>query len=536
VISAIAAMTAATTQARSERVSSEWPPQMLLGQIQPGATLESVQQQRRNEFIQFDADSDGQLGARDVELHRMMEAARARTQSLDGVLRYDLDGDGFVTEDEIRRLMRYELRSQLAPAAPKGNANFSPEKQIGGTVQRLMALDTDKDGKISMAEAAKPAPGQSGGGLAVRVRQVLDAVGKSEISLQDFVGSGDALFRKVDVDGNGTISQQEATDFSQAAIRATAAKKEEAERAGCELPGASDKAKVVLLGAYEAEALSNVALGSQDIEVRTGRIVIEPGDEPLYVVVPTHRATIWQVSGAVERLERIVLSSAETGGNRSDPQNVPLAGVTGVPSDRVSFLKRSNCLSYFSEAPSSRSMVSAGVVRKMTGKAPDVIAASYSVSMFSAPSGKIDTDRGERGASVVIRKREGTLTIIGNGGNTTIQMGPSRARDEMLRFFPGGVMEIDPKTVVSSGSAMQYEVLPSQAGIVQLLASGALSENRSGEYIVRKKIRFPAGLHGAHSVTFLIMKGTPYPDGDPGHSCVIVEETGESRGSGCPSR
>jgi hypothetical protein len=49
----------------------------------------------------------------------------------------------------------------------------------------------------------------------------------------------------------------------------------------------------------------------------------------------------------------------------------------------------------------------------------------------------------------------------------------------------------------------------------------------SGVQVVRQKIRFPPGLYGAHSVTFLIMKGAPYPDGDPGHSCVVTEEAGE---------
>jgi hypothetical protein len=87
--------------------------------------------------------------------------------------------------------------------------------------------------------------------------------------------------------------------------------------------------------------------------------------------------------------------------------------------------------------------------------------------------------------------------------------------------------------VVSSVPAARYEVLPQQAGLVQLLASGALKQNSLGEYIVREKIRFPAGLHGAHSVTILVIKGVPYPDGDPGHSCVIVEETGEKKGGGC---
>src|SRR5262249_32059899 len=122
--------------------------------------------------------------------------------------------------------------------------------------------------------------------------------------------------------------------------------------------------------------------------------------------------------------------------------------------------------------------------------------------------------------------------IIGNASNVIVQSGPSRAKDEMYRFSPGGVIEIDPKTVVGSQPAASYEVLPQQAGLVQLLASGALTQNSVGEYIVRQKIRFPAGLAGAHSVTFLIMKGTPYPEGDPGHSCVVVEETGEKKGGG----
>jgi hypothetical protein len=34
----------------------------------------------------------------------------------------------------------------------------------------------------------------------------------------------------------------------------------------------------------------------------------------------------------------------------------------------------------------------------------------------------------------------------------------------------------------------------------------------------------------------LIMKGTPYPDGDPGHSCVIVADSGESKGAACRTR
>jgi hypothetical protein len=123
--------------------------------------------------------------------------------------------------------------------------------------------------------------------------------------------------------------------------------------------------------------------------------------------------------------------------------------------------------------------------------------------------------------------------VIGNTGNVVVQAGPSRAKDELNRFSPGGVIDIDAKTVISSAPASGYEVLPQQAGLVQLLDSGALTQNSVGEYIVREKMRFPAGLYGAHSVTFLVMKGAPYPGGDPGHSCVIVEDSGEKKGSAC---
>jgi hypothetical protein len=89
---------------------------------------------------------------------------------------------------------------------------------------------------------------------------------------------------------------------------------------------------------------------------------------------------------------------------------------------------------------------------------------------------------------------------------------------------PGGLVEIDPKSVVASLPAETYEVMPDQAGLVQLLESGALTQNRAGEYIVQKKTRFPAELAGAHQVKFLVLRGVPVPDGDPGHSCVTVED------------
>jgi len=74
--------------------------------------------------------------------------------------------------------------------------------------------------------------------------------------------------------------------------------------------------------------------------------------------------------------------------------------------------------------------------------------------------------------------------------------------------------------------AERYEVLPQEAGLIQLVRSGALKQNIGREFLITKKIRMPAGLSGGHLAKFVLLRGVPEPDGDFGHSTVISEETG----------
>ena len=138
------------------------------------------------------------------------------------------------------------------------------------------------------------------------------------------------------------------------------------------MPAPSPKAKVILLSAYQTEALSSVAIGPQEAVVHAGRIVVEPGDDPLYVVIPTYAAMIWQFSGATARIERLVMSSL-VGGDTANPGargTISLVGATGLSKDRISFFARSSCLSYFSEVPSSESVRAVSEVREATGQEP----------------------------------------------------------------------------------------------------------------------------------------------------------------------
>jgi Ca2+-binding EF-hand superfamily protein len=533
--------------------------QFFLSRIYPGLTSDRHLEDLRSDFLQIDADADGSLTQRDVDLHTQMETVQVRTFGLHFVMRFDLDGDGAVTVDEIRKAMRYDRRFQPAvPGAPR------PEKVIEDTVRSIMALDTDTDGKVTVSEASKYSePGLLRLGLgpqSERTREALTLVSGSngEVTLADYQTAGAALFRKIDSDNDGAISPQELTDYRQrpdtpeGAARIAAAelvqkrqreqdeavrkKQQEAEaaRAGCAMPAPSPKAKVVLLSSYQTEGLSSVAIGSaamgsQDVVVHAGRINVEPGDEPLYVIISTYAAMVWQFSGAVDRVERLAMSSLMTGPNSGDEKQPPLVGATGLSRDKISFFARSNCFGYFSEIPSSESVQAVAAVREATGQEPFKVFTASSVLGFSIPSGKVETLADPQPKLVIIEDNLGTLRIEGNSADFIVRAGPSRARDDLYYFWPGGLVEIDPKSVVASLPVQTYEVFPQQAGLVQLLESGALKQNRAGEYIVQKKTRFPAGLAGAHSVKFLVLRGVPVPDGDPGHSCVTVEDQTSAR-------
>jgi Ca2+-binding EF-hand superfamily protein len=536
--------------------------QLLIARLRTDLNATQYSDQLRNEFYQLDANADGALDKADIDLHEAIEAIQLRQSSAQQMMRFDLDGDGVVTEDEIRAVMRYNSRTQLGAAAANSNSSqgfAEAYRQAEAIVQSFRSLDADNDGKVTFAEAgnaAKQIPRQNRENTASgRTQQALTlaATPGGSLPLNDFLGAGEAVFRKLDADGDGKISQQETVEFwrspaapdaaAQAkATEALAARSRQrtetqqqqqqrsrsepaaAMRVGCAMPAPTAKAKLMLLGLYQAEALSSLAIDSQDVVVHAGRLVIEPGEQPLYIVIPTHAAVIWQVSGAVERVERLVLTSGTTGPNSGAGNVPPLVGAAGLPSERVSFFAHSGCLRFFSEVPSAASVEATAAVRQAAGREPDAVISANSVLGFNLPSGKINSMQQVRVRTLTIEKSEGSLRIEGNPSNVIVRAGPSSAREDLLRYSPGGIFEIDPKSVVSSRPVQPYEVYPYQAGLVQLLETGALTQNQSGEYIVRKKFRFPAGLYGAHSVKFVVLRGTPIPEGDPGHSCVIAEE------------
>jgi len=499
----------------------------------PDTTLERFLLSARENFASLDANGDGVLDNRDNDILSAIRAASFRSGAIAQLMRADLDNDGAVTADELRTLLRFERRMRL-PATPPAALADEIERAVADierVVAEKMKWDADGDGRISLAEAhaalqAMPTMAVPGAHFAAQILptlMVFDADGNGELTRPELEAAFEAYFRVVDTDQNGIVSREELAayrsrpDEPNAALRRAAAeaasRRDAAARERCALPKASPAAKIVVLGVYETEALSRVALGSPDKVTHAGIITVETGTEPLYLVIASYAGVIWQFTGAVDRIERVVLSSLY--GN----------GATGLPAERLKLLPVNECLSYFYKVPSDETAKVAAQVERDIGRPADLIAGNYEVAGFVVPSGIVQSYAEQRKPPVVVLRRSAPIAAPGDGPAVAGQTTAIRnLEQELRRFSPGGVAEIDAAQVVSQLKATPYDVLPQQAGLLQLMRSGALTQTPDGAFLIHQKIRYPAGLAGAHSVRFQLPRGVPRPAGDPAHSRVITED------------
>jgi EF hand len=508
--------------------------QYLVGQLRAGMTLEMYLRRLRGEFQLADADADGEVSESDAAVHAQFEVANYRSRLLLEIMSNDLNGDGVVTEEEIRRTAQYQRRYAVAPPG------MLEADIIESGVRWLMAADTNHDGRITFdeAEAYAVARANSVRPNSWRVQQLLMLAppGKTVVTFADVQTAAEAVFhsqeeaqarkeaeaaqQRADAKRTGeeARAQREAAAAQQRAearhrAEESRAKQETEQRAACAMPKASEAAKVVVISGYETEALSSVAIGSQNAPMRTGTIEVEPGKDPIYLVAVLFDPVIWRLKGAVERIEGLVLttSRAETVDGRL--QDKPLG----------------KCMNSFVEMPSSGAAATLAAISREVGKEAATVAVQYSFSDVSVPSGNMHSLRGADAKKVmVIQQSTGGLKVEGSSDNVVIYAAAQDPETSLKRYSPGGVETIDPGEVVAPLPVEKYEVLPEEAGLVQLLHEGKIAQNRSGEYLIKQKIRFPSGLYGGHGVEFLLLKGVPRPDGDPGHSKVISEETGEA--------
>lgn len=482
------------------------------------------------------AGADHILDEKDIAVVRQRAEARARAREVQNVLNNDLNGDGVVTRAEVE---------QALPAF--GIAQRYTQRAI----ERLMAHDLNGDNRVTIAEVLKNAKDTSrimsrAGRQADQLKDLLDADpnGDKRLTVGELKALGHAAFAAFDADGDGVISIEErraVSSVSSVYRRARRGRPSRAAVARCHLPAADKGAEVVLVGSYEAGVVSNVTVSGQERTTETALLRIEPGASPLYVIAASYRPMIWRLNGAVKRVARFVAIPMW----RSAEANV---GVIGLSKDRVTFLPAGACFRYFKDSRSGAALQAKAVVQAKLGVPVNKVIANYALMGSVLPSGQLVSNprRGTRGRGRMqfaagnkrVRTKAGLVQIY--TGSVTRPLPPrhvdANTFSEFYRFNPGGIVNLDAASVTSPGRAEYYDILPGEAGLIQLMTEGRIKRLSDGVYYVQKPVaRYPAGLAGAHSVVFMLAKGIPQPKGNPGHSCVLSEATGQPVGRVGPS-
>lgn len=451
----------------------------------------------------------GEVTFAQLQTLRERELARIRAMTFSHALTFDFNGDLHVDADELGRVF------------DSGN-----RREVNAVTRFLEDYDVDGDGAVTPHEAS------------IRAERAVDEHDEDYVQQSAQFGSLSLFY--FDENGDGTITLPEMTgiiiEIQSAFLEAQQATSEleaveQAIAQNCTLPEPGENAQLVLVGAYQGAALATAAIGALDRETTLARVEIEEGDGPIYLVVAALIDTIVEIGGATHRLERVVGSSLHRE-----------IGFSGVDAQKITFAASDCALRYFTDVEDARAAQAEAQVALRTGVRVDHVAASASLGTLVVGGEEpevvgagvgTDTDRDAMrivsGTTEFVMERDGSVRQVGRSSAMV------RMMNELMRFYPGGIANVDPENVVSSSRQVEpYEVLPQQAGILQLFKDGSLSNTPDGHISIDQPIaHFPAGLTGGHAVQFILREGVPMPAGSPGHSSVIIEETGECMGSRC---
>lgn len=315
----------------------------------------------------------------------------------------------------------------------------------------------------------------------------------------------------------------------------------------CKLPLSGDARPVVI------SSSGWPTVSSHDITESSGitsvvDMEIEPGSEPLYILASSD-ATIWRVSGARERVAAFILADN--------------SGVAGLSANVVHAFPRT-CMPNFMHSYKA----AVHLIRfedKETITADQLIALARDVlnrvltRRFGVAPLLIDEARPLPNSPRSFR--EGTITSISipSGARTAdmslpgarIMSGVGDAGTLWWRFMashPGGVVDIDPSTVITTKPLERYEVLPMEGGFAQLiergaiepigwrnavkLADGSIVIGRNGQnedcfripfvFLVKAPIRMPfhPAIFSMSDPRLVLAPGVPMPEGDLEGVCI----------------
>lgn len=534
--------------------SEQWIKTRAQNYVREGQAVETAKSALEQFFKSTDVDGGG-YSARDDVLKRQKSLANQRSAHIQKWAAQDLNGDGEVSlaelQDFFSQAARNNLRASGAVVAPTPE---QVEQILKQNTQKALAFDINGDRIVTFHEVLEAADELLKKNSASRQTQAaippsLDLNADGTVTLAEFNKSVAATLSAIDTDGDGTFSKHERATLSnelkalKKQERAWRAKRKEDEKLRklaekCRFPAAPSEAKLVLLSAVKGRALSSVTLGRLRKPVTVSDIYVEPGSQPLYVLLAGRSRIIWRFTGAVERVLQVVVNGSDRGA-----EQLPLAGVTGLAAERIHFVPTVDCLRPFRKQTPSTVSETNDMVGRILGRTADAAMSQNSISTVSVPTGVFETN------AVYANTRD----LPRDGAGSVIW-------EEFLSSFPGGVIEIDPNSVVTSGEAHAADLLPGMAGLAQLVDKGTLKvigysnivtlgnttivlgqgdkavtpDNKNilvrqvpDSFLILRETALPTGLYGGTRVRFTLKSGVPLPDPIAEYHCIYDQATGE---------
>lgn len=275
----------------------------------------------------------------------------------------------------------------------------------------------------------------------------------------------------------------------------------------------SKSAQVIFLSGRYGAAVPNLSLTGQNVETQAVKVTIEAGNESLYVVATAYRPIIWSFSGSTQRVEQFVVSPAAQ-------KDAEVVGVAGLKKSQVAIIGK-GCLPLFSRPSDASGFVAKAKWGQLIKQQPDVMFGSDTLRAVSLPKGGIDTSY----------------------LNDWKPNNPAFTHEEKLRYVfektkSDGILNLKKKDITSSVPAELYNLLPGDAGLIQLIDEGALEMVDHKTYRIAKPIEhLPAPVSRPSTNAFVLSKGIPIPKDLTGNIRIYDEETGDCLyGRRCISR
>lgn len=507
-------------------------------------------------------------GRRITRENREFAARSATAQSRSGMMQQflsaDVKGEGRID----RAMLRLQLTQSMVNRPTAGTA------QTETVVETYFRdADADGDGFVTYEEAVRAVDRQvtvrNASGSPATVPAGLDLDGDDIVTIEEFGAVVRTVYDEVDADRDGRISQPEATHFQSDTIqrvqRETQARllrlrvvaDAKTKAAGCAIPvWEADTILTAVLAGGE-RAMADLAIGGGTEVIGAVNVQVDTGDRKISVVLQSPKPVLWQFSGDVGRVAAVFVaqhdapSRAVTYGpndqviaSRAGLEQRPGSGVTGIPSDRVTFASRPGCLPMGSEGKGAdlRDQLAAAL-----GREPNAIAGPAVMTTARIPSGATlddavfpnlvgvphDSPGGPLWAMLSFSRRAllhvdasavtaalpvRSAPLPGVAGLAAM-VDDGRARisawQTVTRFMgPNG--QVGP-TIIGGGPGTQVVGPPGLMSVARL----------PSEILILAPVTLPAGLRSSDLGRLVVAKGIPAPSGDRSTICIVREEDGQ---------